>query len=155
MSTLGTGAMALLNASISFVGALGGHLINGSDLTKASTLMDIGFSTILGFIAGYLGRAGALNPRGLNNADKTAGFIRACGLYDNVLTKVTTGGYRTAGIAANALRLSGYNLTREWNKMIVRQAGRSLAKALAISGGVLLPGAAGKVWLVDWLDTYI
>ena len=148
MSPLGRLAMIAANAGIAFVGAVGGHLINGSDF-DASTWLDIGISTMLGVAAGALGGRGALNVKGLNEARKTAGFIRASGLYDKVMTKAVTGGYRTAGIAANALRLSRYNLTRQWNKMIVKQAGDALAKSLAISAGVLFSGSAVKPLIVN------
>lgn len=107
MSPLGLGAMVAANAGLGFVGAVGGHLINGSDFSKGSTWLDIGLSTGLGALVGLIGGAGALNAGYLNGAKQTAGFIRAAGLYDDVLTKAVTGYYRTPGIASNALRLSG------------------------------------------------
>ena len=154
MSPLGLGAMIAANAGIGFVGAVGGHLINGSDFSKVSTWIDIGLSTVLGALVGLVGGAGALNAGYLNRAKQTAGFIRATGLYDDVLTKVVTGGYRTAGIASNALRLSGQNLVKQWNKMVVGQAGRALTKALAYGGTALLIGTAGKGWLYDSYSNY-
>lgn len=154
MSTLGLGAMVAANAGIGFVGAVGGHLINGSDFSKLSTWLDIGLSTGLGALVGRIGKAGALNAGYLNGAKKTAGFIRAAGLYDDVLTKAANGFYRTSGIAANALRLSHYNLVAQWNKMIVTQAGNALAKALGYGGIALLIGTAGKGLLYDIYNDY-
>ena len=55
---------------------------------------DILLSTIVGNLVGAIGGEGALNANYLNHAKKTAGFIRAAGLYDNVLTKVVTDGER-------------------------------------------------------------
>ena len=74
-------------------------------------------------------------------------------MYDDVLTKVLTGGYRTVGIAANALRLSGANLVNQWNKMIVTQASRALTRALAYGGAAILIGTA-KGLLYDWYSNY-
>ena len=59
MSTLGVGAMVGANAAIGFVGAVGGHVINGSDFSKVSTWVDIGLSTLLGAAVGKIGSAGA------------------------------------------------------------------------------------------------
>ncbi len=103
-------------------------------------------------MVGLIGGSGALNARHLNRAKQTAGFIRAASLYDNVLTKVVTGGYRTAGIASNALRLSGQNLVKQWNKMIISQAGKTLTKALVFGCTALLFGTAGKGLLYDWYN---
>ena len=149
MSSLGLGVMSVSNAGLGFVGAIGGHLINGSDFSKVSTWLDITLSTGLGALVGLIGGAGALNAGYLNGAQQTAGFIRATGLYNDVLTKVVTGGYRTAGIASNALRLSSQNLVKQWNKMVIGQAGKALTKALAYSGTALLIGTAGKGLLYD------
>ena len=154
MSTLGLGVMVAANAGIGFVGAVGGHLINGSDFSKGSTWLDIGLSTGLGALVGVIGGKGALNVGYLNGAKRTAGFIRAAGLYDDVLTKVANGFYRTSGIAANALRLSHYNLVAQWNKMIVKQAGNALVKALGYGGIALLIGTAGKGLLYDIYNDY-
>ncbi len=154
MSPLGWGTMIAANAGIGFVGAVGGHLINGSDFSKLSTWVDIGLSTGLGALVGVVGGPGALNAGYLNGAKQTAGFIRAAGLYDDVLTKAVTGFYRTPGIASNALRLSGQNLVKQWNKMVVSQAGKALTKALAYGGTALLIGTAGKGWLYDWYNDY-
>ena len=154
MSPLGLGAMVAANAGLGFVGAVGGHLINGSDFSKGSTWLDIGLSTGLGALVGLIGGAGALNAGYLNGAKQTAGFIRAAGLYDDVLTKAVTGCYRTPGIASNALRLSGQNLVKQWNKMVVGQAGKALTKALAFGGTALLFGTAGKGLLYDWYNNY-
>jgi hypothetical protein len=154
MSTLGTGAMITANAAIGFVGAVGGHAINGSDFSKISTWIDIGFSTILGGLVGKLGGEGALNPVYLKRAVRTASYIRAAGMYDDVLTKAATGFYKTSGIASNALRLSHNNLIKHWNKMIIGQAGKALTKALAYGGTVLLIGTAGKGLLYDWYNNY-
>ena len=154
MSTLGLGAMVAANAGIGFVGAIGGHLINGSDFSQLSTWLDIGLSTGLGALVGRIGGAGALNAGYLNGAKQTAGFIRAAGLYNDVLTKAANGFYRTSGIAANALRLSHYNLVVQWNKMIVKQAGNALAKALGYGGVALLIGTAGKGLLYDIYNDY-
>ena len=154
MSPLGLGAMVAANAGLGFVGAVGGHLINGSDFSKGSTWLDIGLSTGLGALVGLIGGAGALNVGYLNGAKQTAGFIRAAGLYDDVLTKAVTGYYRTPGIASNALRLSGQNLVKQWNKMVVGQAGKALTKALAFGGTALLFGTAGKGLLYDWYNNY-
>ena len=155
MSPLGLGAMVAANAGLGFVGAVGGHLINGSDFSKWSTWFDIVLSTLLGALVGLIGNAGALNAGYLRRAKQTAGFIRAAGLYDDVLTKVVTGGYRTAGIASNALRLSSQNLVKQWNKMVVGQAGKALTKALVYGGTALLIGAAGKGLLYDWYNDYL
>ena len=154
MSSLGLGVMSVSNAGLGFVGAIGGHLINGSDFSKVSTWLDITLSTGLGALVGLIGGAGALNAGYLNGAQQTAGFIRATGLYNDVLTKVVTGGYRTAGIASNALRLSSQNLVKQWNKMVIGQAGKALTKALAYSGTALLIGTAGKGLLYDWYNDY-
>ena len=154
MSPLGWGTMIAANAGIGFVGAVGGHLINGSDFSKMSTWVDIGLSTGLGALVGIVGGPGALNAGYLNGAKQTAGFIRAAGLYDDVLTKAVTGFYRTPGIASNALRLSGQNLVKQWNKMVVSQAGKALTKALAYGGTALLIGTAGKGWLYDRYNNY-
>ena len=113
MSPLGLGAMVAANAGIGFVGAVGGHLINKSDFSKGSTWLDIGLSTGLGALVGLIGGAGALNAGYLNGATQTTGFIRAAGLYDDVLTKAVTGYYRTPSIASNALRLSSQNLVKQ------------------------------------------
>ena len=154
MSPLGWETMIAANAGIGFVGAVGGHLINGSEFSKLSTWVDIGLSTCLGALVGVVGRPGALNAGYLNGAKQTAGFIRAAGLYDDVLTKAVTGFYRTPCIASNALRLSGKNLVKQWNKMVVSQAGKALTKALAYGGTALLIGTAGKGWLYDWYNNY-
>lgn len=151
MSPLGPIKMVLLNAGIGFVGGLGGHLINGSDFSDRETWVDILLSKGLGAVVGCIGGEGALNPTSLNMSAPTAGFVRAAGLYDDVLTKATTGGYRTLGIAANAIRLSGYNLANQWNKMIVYQAGNALKKSLFYSGTALIIGTAGKGLLYKWL----
>lgn len=155
MSPLGLGAMVAANTGIGFVVAVGGHLINGSDFSKGSTWLEIGLSTGLGALVGLIGGVGALNAEYLNGAKQTAGFIRAAGLYDDVLTKAITGFYRTPGIASNALRMSGQNLVKQWNKMVVGQAGKALTKSLAYSGTALLIGTAGKGWLYDWYNDYL
>ena len=154
MSKLGRGAMVAANAGIGFVGAVGGHLINGSDFSKVSTRLDIVLSTLLGALVGLIGGQGALNADYLNGATQTAGFIRAAGLYDDVLTKAVTGYYRTPGIASNALRLSSQNLVKQWNKMVVGQAGKALTKALAYGGTALLFGTVGKGLIYDWYNDY-
>lgn len=87
----------------------------------------------------------------MNKAAPTAEFARAATLYDSVLTKVATGGYRTPGIAANAIRLSGYNLANQWNKMIVHQAGKLLKKSMFYSGMALFIGTAGKGLLINMI----
>lgn len=155
MSTLGVFGMIASSDGLGFVGAIGGHLINGSDFSKISTWGDILLSTIVGGLVGAIGGEGALNANYLNHAKKTAGFIRAAGLYDNVLTKVVTGGYRTTGIAYNALRLSSNNLVKRWNKMIVSQAGKALTKSLSFGGITLLFGTSGKALLYDWYSAYL
>ena len=152
MSAVGKAAMFFLNAGLGFVGAFGGHLINGSDLSAVSTWIDIFISAMLCGLAGAVGGEGALNTISLNKAEKTAGFIRAAGLYDAVMTKVTTGFYRTPGIASNALRLSGKNLIKQWNRMIVSQAEKALTKSLIKGGAVLLFSTAGKGWLYCGLE---
>ena len=154
MSTLGVVAMSLANATIGFVGAIGGHAINGSDFSKFSTWADIILSTGLGVLVGLIGKAGALNSGNLNRANKTADFLRAAGKYDDVLTKAVTGFYRTSGIAANALRLSHNNLIKHWNKMVISQASKALTKALVYGGTALLIGTAGKGHLYDWYNDY-
>ncbi len=154
MSPLGWGAMVAANAGLGFVGAVGGHLINGSDFSKGSTWLDIVLSTGLGALVGLIGGPGALNAGYLNGAKQTAGFIRVAGMYDDVLTKAVTGYYRTPGIASNALRLSSQNLVKQWNKMVVGQAGKALTKAFAYGGTALLIGTAGKGWLYDWYNDY-
>lgn len=136
--------MVSANDAIGFVGSIGGHLINDSDFSNISTWVDIAFSTAIGALAGLVGGTGALNSGYLNSAKPTAGFIRAAELYDNVLTKVVTGKYRTADIASNALKLSGANLIKQWNRMIVVQASKALTKALVIGGTTLLIGAIVK-----------
>ena len=73
-------------------------------------------------------------------------------MYDDVLTKAVTGGYKTAGIASNALRLSHQNLVKQWNKMVVGQAGKALTKSLAYGGTALLIGTAGKGLLYNWYN---
>jgi len=138
MSPLGVGAMVVANAAIGFVGAVGGHLMNGSDFTHYSTWLDIALSTGLGALAGRIGGAGGLNSSYLNGATKTAGFIRAAGMYDDVLTKAANGFYKTSDIAKNALRLSHNNLMKQWNRMIVTQSGAALKTSL-IRTGILLP----------------
>ena len=138
MSPLGVGAMVVANAAIGFVGAVGGHLMNGSDFTHYSTWLDIALSTGLGALAGRIGGAGGLNSSYLNGATKTAGFIRAAGMYDDVLTKAANGFYKTSDIAKNALRLSHNNLMKQWNRMIVTHSGAALKTSL-IRTGILLP----------------
>ena len=154
MSPLGLGAMVAANAGLGFVGAVGGHLINGSDFSKGSTWLDIGLSTGLGALVGLIGGAGALNSGYLNGAARTAGFLRVASMYDDVLTKAVTGYYRTPGIASSALRLSSQNLVKQWNKMVVGQASKALTKALAYGGIVLLIGTAGKGLLYNWHNDY-
>ena len=60
MSTLGVKTMMIANAAISFVGAVGGHLMNGSDFTHYSTWLDIALSTGLGALAGGWGGKGEI-----------------------------------------------------------------------------------------------
>ena len=138
MSPLGVSAMVAANAAIGFVGAVGGHLMNGSDFTHYSTWLDIALSTGLGALAGRIGSAGGLNSNYLNGATKTAGFIRAAGMYDDVLTKAANGFYKTSGITQNALRLSHNNLIKQWNRMIITQSSAALKTSL-IRTGILLP----------------
>ena len=95
-----------------------------------------------------------LNHSYLNGAAKTAGFLRAAGMYDDILTKAATGFYKTSGIASNALRLSHNNLIMHWNKMIIIQAGEALTKALTYGGIVLLSGTSGKGLLYDMYNDY-
>ena len=154
MSTLGVGGMIVANAAIGFVGAVGGHAINGSDFSKISTWVDIGVSIALGALVGRIGGAGALNSGNLNRAAKTVEFLKAAGKYDDVLTKAVTGFYRTSGIAANALRLSHNNLIKHWNKMVISQASKALTKALVYGGTALLIGTASKGHLYDWYNDY-
>ncbi len=149
MSTLGLLSMIGVNAGIGFIGAFGGHLINGSNFSNFSTWADIILSTILGVLVGVVGGRGALNPISLKAGKPTASFVRAIGLYDDILTKAVTGFYRTPGIASNALRLSGMNLVKQRNKMILGQSGKNLARALAFGGSALLIGTAGKGKLYD------
>ncbi len=58
MSGLGAGALAGIGAGLAFVGSVGGHLINGSDMSAGSTWIDIGISTGIGLITGAIGGKG-------------------------------------------------------------------------------------------------
>ena len=147
--------MVAANAAIGFVGSVGGHLINGSDFGELSTWIDIGLSTGLSALMGLVGQEGALNPGYLNKARKTFGFIRAFDLYDDVLTRATTGFYKTSGIASNALRLSHNNLMKEWNKMIITQASSALKKSLIRGSAVSIFGSPIKGALYYWYNQFI
>lgn len=131
--------MVAANAGLGFVGSVGGHLIDGSDFSSGQVWIDIIFSTAIGAGAGYIGGAGALNATSLNNARKTSGFLRAAASYDKVLTRVISGGYKTAAAAKGALRFSGWNLTYHWNKMVLHQAGRAVIKSFVLSNLYIIP----------------
>ena len=155
MSPLGVGAMVAANAGIGFIGSVGGHLINESNFGELSTWIDIGLSTAVGALVGLVGGKGALNSGYLKGAPKTTGFIRAASLYDDVLTKATTGFYKTSGIASNALRLSHNNLMKQWNKMIITQASSALKKSLIRSSIVSIIGSPIKGALYYWYNQFI
>ena len=138
---------AAIGASASVAGQ---YLANGcrwENFSWGQLALDI----VLGGVSGML----SMSPLGLGAMVATnAGlrFIRAVGghlINGSDFSKGSTWldiGLSTelGALVGNALRLSGQNLVKQWNKMIVGQAGKALTKALAYGGTALLIGTAGK-----------
>ena len=101
MSPFGKWTMIAANAALGFVGSVGDHLIQGHDLFGANAReywADIFISTSIGLGIGVIGGAGA--QRGMNLNILQQNFISA---YDDMIAtgaKVTSGYYKTAGMAA-------------------------------------------------------
>ena len=58
------------------------------------------------------------------------------------------------GLVCTCINRQMQNLVKQWNKMVVGQAGKALTKALAYGGTALLFGTAGKGLLYDWYNDY-
>lgn len=151
MSPLGWGALIAANAGIGFAGAVGGHLLNGSDFNSPRVWIDIAISTGIGALVGVVGGPGATSAATQNAAKHTAAFMKAAASYDKVLTKIAAGGYKNLAGAAGARFLTGRALTAAWSQMATRTAGVALAKSLAFGGVASLAGSAGKGYLGDWI----
>ena len=134
MTGLNVFALAGINAGLSFIGSVGGNLLNGADFGDKNTWIDIGISTGIGFVVGLTGGRGATNAGYLNGAKRSAEFLKAAASYDRVLTKIAAGGYKNLAGAAGAKFLTRKALIVAWNKMIVSQAGKSLMFSLIRAG---------------------
>ena len=102
MTGLNVFALAGINAGLSFIGSVGGNLLNGADFGDKNTWIDIGISTGIGFVVGLAGGRGATNAGYLNGAKRSAEFLKAAASYDRVLTKIAAGGYKNLAGAAGA-----------------------------------------------------
>ena len=149
MTGLGMWSLAGINAGLSFIGSVGGNLLNGADFGDKKTWIDISISTGIGFFVGLFGGRGATNASYLNGAAKTAEFIKAATSYDKVLTKIATGAYKNLAGAAGAKFLTRKALTIAWNKMIVSQAGKSLMISLLKVGIATYAFNIGKSFIYN------
>ena len=150
MSGLGAIALGGIGAGLGFVGGLGGALLNGDDLGAWQTWVSIGFTTLIGGVAGLIGGAGARNATALNKAafnKPSEAFLKACASYDKVLTKIATGAYKNLAGAAGAKHLTRMALVKAWDTMVYGHITSALTKALIKSGAITLGGTIGIAFL--------
>ncbi len=134
MSGLGVWSLTGIGAGLGFVGSVGGHLISGSDFSALNTWIDVGVSTLIGGVAGFVGGNGARFAKDLNNAKHTKQFIKAAASYDKVLSKISSGAYKNLAGSAGARSITSKALSVAWNNMVEINVSKSLAKALTKSG---------------------
>ena len=150
MSGLGAIALGGIGAGLGFVGGLGGALLNGDDLGAWQTWVSIGFTTLIGGVAGLIGGAGARNATALNKAafkKPSEAFLKACASYDKVLTKIATGAYKNLAGAAGAKHLTRMALVKAWDAMVYGHITSALTMALIKSGAITLGGTIGIAFL--------
>ena len=131
---LGVVGMTIAGGVVGFVTAVGDNLIGGSDFTDWRTWLDIGLSTGLGAVFGYIGGAGATNGKELDKAIKASSqFRKAATSYDKVLTKIANGGYRTLAGAAGARALTRSTLQKTWQSVVIKSAWSDFGAGLKYS----------------------
>ena len=133
MSTLGAGSMILANGALGAIGSVGNHLIVGDDFGAWQTWLDIGLSTGVGLLTGWLGGPGAMHGRDFATA--TSSFAKAVSSYSRVLSKASNGGYATVRGMHIALSRTGNALVRAINGMhsLVGAVASDLTIALIVS----------------------
>ena len=128
ISGLGVLGMTIAGAGLGLVSSVGSNIIGGSDFTDWHTWANIGLSTGLGALFGYLGGTGSRNAIGLDNAvKKSHQFTKAALSYDKVLTKIANGSYKNLAGAAGARAITSKALQATWQTAVIKTAWRTFA----------------------------
>lgn len=131
VSGLGVVGMTISGATIGLISSVGDNLISGSNFSDWHTWLDIGLSTGLGALFGFLGGAGATNAKVLDSAvNSSSQFLKAAASYDKVLTKIATGAYKTLAGAAGAKALTRAALQSVWQSVVKNTAWKNFLKGL-------------------------
>lgn len=123
-------AMTLLGAGLGFISSVGDNLIQGSDFGDWRTWLDIGISTSIGALFGFLGGSGATNAKALDSAVRnSSSFIKASSSYSKVLTKIAMGSYKNLAGAAGARFLTVTTLQTTWQAIVKNTIIKGLGRA--------------------------
>ena len=134
VSGLGVVGMTISGATIGLISSVGDNLISGSNFSDWHTWLDIGLSTGLGALFGFLGGAGATNAKSLDIAvNSSKQFLKSAASYDKVLTKIAMGAYKTLAGAAGAKALTRVVLQSTWQTIVKITAWKNFGKGLGLN----------------------
>ena len=119
MSSLGLVPLALANGSLSFLGSVGGHLINGSDFSSSDTWTDIAITTILSTAISFISGGGALNKKSMSSVARTTKYEKALQGFDTAMYKSYNNIYKNTRIAEEAIKSTTKCLEIAWNEMMM------------------------------------
>ena len=128
VSGLGLVGMTIAGASLGLVSSVGSNIIAGSNFTDWHTWENIGISTGLGALFGFIGGKGATNYSVLDKGVKSSSeFAKAALSYDRVLTKIANGSYKNLAGAAGARAITSKALQATWQTAVIKTAWRTFA----------------------------
>ena len=128
VSGLGVLGMTIAGAGLGLVSSVGSNIIGGSDFSDWHTWANIGLSTGLGALFGFIGGKGATNYDVLDKGVKASSeFAKAALSYDKVLTKIASGSYKNLAGAAGARSITSRALQAAWQTAVIRTAWKTFA----------------------------
>ncbi len=142
MTSLGIISMVLSTAAFGFIGAVGGHLIQGHDLFGENAneyWHDIGVSAIISLVGGFIGGSGA--QRGLNMKGLQKDLIAAADNYASVSAKAMAGYYKTVGMKTIHMNRAiakydiAFKLYKQFYQSMVMAIRKSILKSSLFSLG--------------------
>lgn len=131
ISGLGVLGMTIAGAGLGLVSSVGSNVIGGSDFTNWRTWVNIGISTGLGALFGFIGGKGATNYSVLDKGVKSSSeFAKAALSYDKVLKKIASGSYKNLAGAAGARSITSRALQNAWQTAVIKTAWKTFAGGL-------------------------
>jgi len=131
VSGLGVLGMTIAGASLGLVSSVGSNIIAGNNFADWHTWANIGISTGLGALFGFIGGKGATNYSVLDKGVKASSdFAKAALSYDKVLTKIASGSYRNLAGAAGARSITSKALQAAWQTAVIKTAWKTFARSI-------------------------